>query len=73
MERKLAFKKELLKIGDDILNSSIESLSEQYGVPISELKDLVTMGRLAGKMEESLEIEETILNGFKDLKETKED
>lgn len=58
---KLKFKKLMLEIGDDILESSIKSLSDQYGVPISELKDLVTMSRLAGKLEETLEIEEELL------------
>lgn len=67
---KLKFKKLMLDIGDDILESSIKSLSDQYGVPISELKGLVTMSRLAGKLEETLEIEEMILN---DIKETEGD
>lgn len=70
---KLKFKKLMLEIGDDILKSSIESLSEQYGVPTSELKDLVTLSRLAGRLENTLEIEEMFLNDMKDLKETKED
>ena len=55
----------LLWKGDDI-KSSIESLSEQYGVPISELEELVTMSRLAGRMEVSLEIGEAFLNDFKE-------
>lgn len=67
---KLKFKKLMLEIGDDILKSSIETLSERYGVPISELNDLVTMSRLAGRLEETIEIEEMILN---DIKETEGD
>ena len=70
---KLKFKKLMLEIGDDILKSSIESLSEQYGVPTSELKDLVALSRLTGKLENTLEIEGMFLNDMKDLKETKED
>lgn len=62
----IKIEKTLLEIGDVILKSSIESLSEQYGVPISELEELVTMSRLAGRMEVSLEIEEAFLNDFKE-------
>ena len=58
---KLKFKKLMLEIGDDILKSSIESLSERYEVPISELKELVTLSRLAGRLEETIEIEEELL------------
>ena len=65
----IEIEKTLLEIGDDILKSSIESLSEQYGVPISELEELVTMSRLAGRMEESLEIKERFLNDFKGTEE----
>ena len=65
----IKIEKTLLEIGDDILKSSIESLSEQYGVPISELEELVTMSRLAGRMEESLEIKERFLNDFKGTEE----
>ena len=61
----IKIEKTLLEIGDVILKSSIESLSEQYGVPISELEELATMSRLAGRMEVSLEIEEAFLNDFK--------
>ena len=66
---KLELKKHLLKIGDEILESHIESLSEQYGVPISELKNVVGMARANGMMEESLKIEEMILNDFKEIEE----
>lgn len=62
----IKIEKTLLEIGDVILKSSIESLSEQYGVPISELEELVTMSRLAGRVEVSLEIEEAFLNDFKE-------
>lgn len=62
----IKIEKTLLEIGDVILKSSIESLSEQYGVPISELEELVTMSRLAGRMEVSLEIGEAFLNDFKE-------
>ena len=65
----IKIEKTLLEIGDVILKSSIESLSEQYGVPISELEELVTMSRLAGRMEVSLEIEEAFLNEFKETEE----
>lgn len=58
---KLKLKKLMLEIGDDILKSSIESLSERYEVPISELKELVTLSRLAGRLEETIEIEEELL------------
>ena len=58
---KLKLKKLTLEIGDDILKSSIESLSERYEVPISELKELVTLSRLAGRLEETIEIEEELL------------
>ena len=61
----IEIEKTFLEIGDAVLKSSIESLSEQYGVPISELEDLVTISRLAGRMEVSLEIEEVFLNDFK--------
>ena len=66
---KLEFKKHLLKICDGILELHIESLSEQYGVPISELKNVVRMARANGMMEESLKIEEMILNDFKETEE----
>lgn len=65
----LEFKKLLLEIGDGIVKSSIKSLSERYGVPINELNDLATMSRLVGRMQTSLEIEEMVLNGFKEIKE----
>ena len=58
---KLKLKKLMLEIGDDILKSSIESLSERYEVSISELKELVTLSRLAGRLEETIEIEEELL------------
>lgn len=62
----LEFKKLMLEIGDCIVKSSIETLSERYGVPISELKDLATMSRLAGKLESTLEIEEELLKIIED-------
>jgi len=58
---KIKIKKLMLEIGDDILKSSIKSLSEQYEVPISELKELVALSRLAGRLEETIEIEEELL------------
>lgn len=66
---KLEIKKRLLEIGDDALRISIESLSKRYRVPIRELEDIATMSRLAGRMEESLELEEMLLNGLEEMEE----
>lgn len=67
--KELKIKKELLKIGDMILQDEVKSLATKYKIPVEELEKVLTMSRLAGRMEESLELEEMLLNGLEEMEE----
>jgi hypothetical protein len=60
--KELEMKKALLKINEMIVQDIIESLATKYKIPVEKLKKIVTMSKLNGRLERSLEMEEMILN-----------
>lgn len=61
----IEMKKALLKINEVLLQKIIGSLATKYKIPVEELEKIVTMSKLNGRAERSLEVEEMFLNVLK--------
>lgn len=64
----LGMKKALLKINEMIVQNVIEALATRYKIPVGDLERLVSMSKLNGRAERSLEMEEMLLNITKGTK-----
>lgn len=60
--KEIEMKKALLKINEMIVHDIIEALATKYKIPVEDLEKIVTMSKLNGRVERSLEMEEMLLN-----------
>lgn len=60
--KEIEMKKALLKINEIIVHDIIEALATKYKIPVEDLEKIVTMSKLNGRVERSLEMEEMLLN-----------
>lgn len=60
--KEIEMKKALLKINEMIVQNIIEALATKYKIPVEDLEKIVTMSKLNGRVERSLEMEEMLLN-----------
>lgn len=67
--KEIEMKKALLKINEMIVHDIIEALATKYKIPVENLEKIVTMSKLNGRVERSLEMEEMLLNILKRTKE----
>lgn len=63
----LEMRKELLAIGEIMLQITFDEIVTGYGVPEEKLRDFYTMCKASGKMEESIALEEIFQNIMKNL------
>lgn len=66
--KEIEMKKALLKINEMIVHDIIEALATKYKIPVEDLEKIVTMSKLNGRVERSLEMEEMLLNILKRTK-----
>lgn len=62
--KEIEMKKALLKINEMIVHDIIEALATKYKIPVEDLEKIVTMSKLNGRVERSLEMEERLLNSL---------
>lgn len=59
--KEIEMKKALLKINEMIVQDIIEALATKYKIPVEDLENIVTMSKINGRAERSLEMEEMLL------------
>lgn len=57
----LEMRKELLALGENMLQITFDEIVQGYGVPEEKLRDFYTMCKMSGRMEASIALEEMIL------------
>lgn len=62
----LEMRKELLAIGEIMLQITFDEIVTGYGVPEEKLRDFYTMCKASGKMEESIALEEMLSKHYEE-------